>query len=121
MVVKLLASLGIGFDCASKTEIQQVLDLGVEPTRIIYANPCKQASFVRYAAQQNVAKMTFDNAEELYKIKKHYPDAELVLRILTDDSNSTCQLGLKFGAPLDTVPHLLKTAKQLELNVVGVR
>lgn len=120
MVVQLLASLGCGFDCASKQEIQQVLDIGVDANRIIYANPCKQASFVRYAAQQNVSRMTFDNAEELYKIKKHYPDAELVLRILTDDSSSLCQLGLKFGAPLHTVQHLLQTAKDLDLNVVGV-
>ncbi|KAI8138867.1 ornithine decarboxylase [Fennellomyces sp. T-0311] len=120
MVVKLLASLGIGFDCASKSEIQQVLNIGVEPSRIIYANPCKQASFIRFAAQHNVARMTFDNAEELHKIKKLYPNAELLLRILTDDSKSLCQLGLKFGAPLDTVEHLLQTAKDLELNVVGV-
>jgi ornithine decarboxylase len=121
MVVQLLASLGCGFDCASKQEIQQVLDIGVDASRIIYANPCKQASFVRYAAQQNVSRMTFDNAEELYKIKKYYPDAELVLRILTDDSSSLCQLGLKFGAPLHTVEHLLQTAKDLDLTVVGVR
>ncbi|KAI8368735.1 ornithine decarboxylase [Blakeslea trispora] len=120
MVVKLLASLGCGFDCASKQEIQQVLDLGVDANRIIYANPCKQASFIRYAAQQNVSRMTFDNAEELHKIKKFYPDAELVLRILTDDSMSLCQLGLKFGAPLHTVEHLLQTAKDLDLNIVGV-
>ncbi|KAI8334406.1 pyridoxal-dependent decarboxylase [Chlamydoabsidia padenii] len=120
MVVKLLASLNTGFDCASKAEIQQVLALGVDPSRIIYANPCKQASYLRYVAQQNVAKMTFDNAEELYKIKMLYPDAELVLRILTDDSKSLSQLGLKFGAPLDTVDHLLHVAKELELNVIGV-
>ncbi|KAI9253376.1 pyridoxal-dependent decarboxylase [Phascolomyces articulosus] len=120
MVVKLLASLGIGFDCASKSEIQQVLSVGVEPSRIIYANPCKQASFIRFAAQHNVARMTFDNAEELFKIKKLYPDAELILRILTDDSKSLCQLGLKFGAPLDTINNLLQTAKDLNLNVVGV-
>lgn len=120
MVVQLLASLGCGFDCASKQEIQQVLDVGVDPSRIIYANPCKQASFIRYSAQQNVSRMTFDNAEELFKIKKYYPDAELVLRILTDDSMSLCQLGLKFGAPLHTVQHLLETAKELNLNVVGV-
>ncbi|KAG2225069.1 hypothetical protein INT45_003269 [Circinella minor] len=120
MVVKLLASLGIGFDCASKSEIQQVLSSGVESSRIIYANPCKQASFIRFAAQNNVARMTFDNAEELYKIKKLYPNAELLVRILTDDSKSLCQLGLKFGAPLDTVKDLLQTAKELNLNVVGV-
>ncbi|KAL0077046.1 ornithine decarboxylase [Phycomyces blakesleeanus] len=120
MVVKLLQSLGLGFDCASKAEIQIALETGADPSRIIYANPCKQASYIRYAAQQNVAKMTFDNADELYKIKKFYPNAELVLRILTDDSKSLCQLGIKFGAPLDTVDHLLQTAKDLDLNVIGV-
>jgi len=119
-VVKMLATLGIGFDCASKTEIEQVLSLGVDPSRIIYANPCKQQSFIRYSKKQNVKKMTFDNAEELYKIKALFPDAELVLRILTDDSSSLCQLGLKFGASLATTGKLLKLARELDLNVIGV-
>ncbi|KAG0301167.1 hypothetical protein BGZ98_008564 [Dissophora globulifera] len=120
MVMRLLASLGAGFDCASKNEIQSVLDLGVEPSRIIYANPCKQNSFVKYAYMNNVRMMTFDNAEELHKIKRFHPDAQLVLRILTDDSKSLCKLGLKFGAPLDTVASLLATAQQLDLDVIGV-
>ncbi|OZJ04325.1 hypothetical protein BZG36_03159 [Bifiguratus adelaidae] len=119
-VVKLLADLGIGFDCASKNEIKQVLDLGVDPSRIIYANPCKQSSFVRYATNNDVRMMTFDNTEELHKIKKLFPEAHLVLRILTDDSKSLCQLGLKFGAPLDSCRHLLETAQALDLNVIGV-
>ncbi|ORZ14038.1 pyridoxal-dependent decarboxylase [Absidia repens] len=120
MVAKLLATLGAGFDCASKTEIQQVLGMGVEPNRIIYANPCKQSSYLQYASQQNVTLMTFDNEEELHKIKKFYPHAELVIRILADDAKSTSALGLKFGAPLDTVDHLLHVAQQLSLNVIGV-
>ncbi|KAG2184993.1 hypothetical protein INT43_000906 [Umbelopsis isabellina] len=120
MIVKMLAALGTGFDCASKAEIEQVLSLGVEPSRIIYANPCKQRSFIRYSQKHNVKKMTFDNAEELYKIKENFPDAELLLRILTDDSQSVCQLGLKFGAPLHTTKRLLRLAGELGLNVIGV-
>lgn len=120
LVVRLLASLGTGFDCASKGEIQQILAAGVDPSRIIYANPCKQSSFIRFAAHHGVKKMTFDNTDELHKIKHHFPGAELVLRILTDDSSSLCQLGLKFGAPLHTTRSLLQSAKELELNVVGV-
>ncbi|KAL1919048.1 uncharacterized protein VTP21DRAFT_2429 [Calcarisporiella thermophila] len=119
-VLKLMADFGNGFDCASKSEIQQVLELGVAPDRIIYANPCKQASYLRYAAEVGVRKLTFDNVEELHKIRRLHPDAELVLRILTDDSNSLCKLGLKFGAPLDVCPELLQVAKELGLNVVGV-
>lgn len=121
MISRLLASLGTGFDCASKAEIQQTLSLGVDPSRLIYANPCKQASFIRYAAQHGVKKMTFDNVEELEKIKRFFPEAELVLRILTDDSKSLCKLGLKFGASLDSTGYLLRTAKELELNVIGIR
>ncbi|KAF9293825.1 hypothetical protein BGZ88_004826 [Linnemannia elongata] len=120
MVMRLLASLGAGFDCASKNEIQSVLDMGVDPSRIIYANPCKQNSFVKYAYNNKVRMMTFDNAEELYKIKRFHPEAQLVLRILTDDSKSLCKLGLKFGAPLDTTAGLLALAQELQLDVIGV-
>jgi len=53
-----------------------VLDLGVAPSRIIYANPCKQTSFIQYAARHDVNLMTFDNETELYKIKANFPDAQ---------------------------------------------
>ncbi|KAF7846238.1 hypothetical protein BT93_L4788 [Corymbia citriodora subsp. variegata] len=119
-VLRLLAALGTGFDCASKAEIEQVLRLGVDPSRIIYAQPCKTKSYVRYAAKQGVRQMTFDNADELYKIKELFPDAELFLRILTDDSASLCRLSLKFGASLDTTGELLALAKKLDLNLAGV-
>ena len=94
--------------------------MGVDPSRIIYAQPCKTKSYVRYAAQHSVKQMTFDNADELYKTKQLFPDAELFLRILTDDSASLCRLSLKFGAALDSTADLLKLAKELDLNVVGV-
>jgi ornithine decarboxylase len=116
----LLSALGTGFDCASKAEIEQVLNLGVDPSRIIYAQPCKTNSYVRYVAQQGVRQMTFDNADELRKIARLYPDAELFLRILTDDSSSLCRLSLKFGASLDSTDSLLALARELGLNVVGV-
>ncbi|KAI0398168.1 ornithine decarboxylase [Xylariaceae sp. FL0594] len=119
-VIQLLAGLGAGFDCASKAEIEQVLGTGVDPSRIIYAQPCKTNSYVRFVASQGVKQMTFDNADELRKIAKLYPEAELFLRILTDDSSSLCRLSLKFGASLDATDDLLRLAKELGLNVVGV-
>ncbi|KAL2040154.1 hypothetical protein N7G274_007057 [Stereocaulon virgatum] len=119
-VLRLLAELGTGFDCASKAEIEMVLDLGVDPSRIIYAQPCKTKSYVRYAAEKGVKQMTFDNTDELYKIKRFYPTAELFLRILTDDSSSLCRLSDKYGASMDTTKDLLLLAKDLDLNVVGV-
>jgi len=119
-VICLLAALGCGFDCASKAEIDLVLGLGVDPSRIIYAQPCKTKSYLRHAANVGVSQMTFDNADELHKIKSCYPSAEIVLRILTDDSASLCRLSTKFGADLETAADLLRLAKDLNLNVVGV-
>lgn len=119
-IVKLLARLGANFDCASKSEIKTVLDQGVSPDRIIFANPCKQASFIKYAAANNVKLMTFDNEMELRKIKQFFPTAELVIRIRVDDSKSLCKFGIKFGACPTQCRKLLETAKTLSLNVVGV-
>lgn len=119
-VLQLLSGLGTGFDCASKAEIEQVLNIGVDPTRIIYAQPCKTNSYVRYVASHNVRQMTFDNADELRKIARLFPEAELFLRILTDDSSSLCRLSQKFGASLDSTDGLLGLARELGLNVVGL-
>jgi len=120
-VVKLLADLGTGFDCASKAEIAQVLALGVPESRIIYANPCKQKSFVKYAAKQNVDLMTFDNEAELIKMKALFPTARLVLRLLpTTDFKCQCELGNKFGCHPDNVGKLLAKAQELDLNVMGI-
>ena len=47
VLLQTLAALGTGFDCASKREIETILNLGVDPSRIIYANPCKQNSYIR--------------------------------------------------------------------------
>ena len=98
-----------------------MLDVGgIDPSNLIFANPCKAASFIRSAAKRGVDMMTFDNSDELHKIARAHPGARCVVRILTDDSKSLCAFGIKFGAPLGTVPGLLAKAKELNLDVVGV-
>lgn len=120
VILSVLAKLGTNFDCASRAEIEAVLALGVAPDRIIYANPCKSLSHLRYARDHGVRMVTFDNADELYKIRRAHPQAQCVLRILTDDSHSVCQLGLKFGAPLHTTRSLIELARELQLQLIGV-
>ena len=93
---------------------------GIDPSRIIFANPCKAVSFIRNAAKMRVDMMTFDNSDELHKIARAHPRAKVIVRILTDDSKSLCAFGIKFGAPLVTVPALLAKAKELNLDVIGV-
>ena len=118
-VCRLLARAGCGFDCASQAEIEQVLELGVPVDQIIYANPCKQASMLRFARASNVRLMTADNVEELQKICKCFPEARVVLRIAVDDSKSVCRFNSKFGAPPREWDALLAKARELGLNIAG--
>lgn len=120
-IVSSLISEGIeGLDCASKAEVELALDSGVPPSSIIYANPCKPPAHLRFAREKGVTLMTFDNEDELLKIRNIHPHARLVLRVLVDDSKSICQFGVKFGARLEICPTLLALAKSLGLDVVGV-
>lgn len=56
-------------------ELEQVLGLGVAPSRIIFANPCKAVSHIQYAARCGVQLLTFDSEEELTKLARHHPGA----------------------------------------------
>lgn len=58
-----------------KAEIQTVLSLGVKPDRIVYANPCKQSNYIKFAEKVGVDLMTFDNVNELRKVKNVFPNA----------------------------------------------
>lgn len=121
IVLEVLAALGTGFDCASKGEINKILDLNVDANRIIFAHPCKPASHIRHAAALGVNLTTYDNATELHKMKSLHPNCNLVLRIRCDASSSCSQLGIKYGCdPVTEGPNLLSLAQELGLNVVGV-
>lgn len=119
-IMSLIRDMGTGFDCASISEIDLCLKLGVDPEEIIFANPCKMPSHVSYARERGVHLMTFDNVAELEKVARCNPSAQMVLRILADDSHSVCRFGTKFGAPQHHVPALLRKARELDVDVVGV-
>jgi len=120
IILRLMTSMGLSFDCASKNEISKVISAGVSADKIIFANPCKMTEQIRYARSNDVDLMTFDSSHELYKIKLYHPNAKLVIRIQTDDSKSRCQFNCKFGVSLDQVKDLLHQAKFMDLDIIGV-
>lgn len=119
VILDALASLGVNFDCASETEMKTIIEITEDPTRIIFANPCKMSSQIRYARSNDVDLMTFDCEDELYKIKLYHPYAKLVLRIAVDDSKSKCKFNKKFGCKLSQIKELLTISRTLKLDVVG--
>jgi ornithine decarboxylase len=119
-VFELLTGLGCGVDCASKPEIEFSLAHGVSPDKIIYANTMKQTSHLIYARESNMPLMTFDSLDELAKVQRVFPAAQLVLRIKVDDSKARSQFGPKFGVEMSEVPGILETAQRLNVNIIGV-
>jgi ornithine decarboxylase len=120
VILKRLIELGCNFDCASKEEIKLILELtNGDASRIIFAHPCKYPSHICYAKQQNVDLMTFDCEEELHKIKKYHPKADILLRLAVDDSQSLCKFNKKFGCVEANIEKVIKTVKELEMNLVG--
>ena len=57
-----------------------MLGLGVEPSRVIFAHPAKPATHIRYAAALGVNLATFDNEDELYKLRALHPKCKWVQR-----------------------------------------
>jgi ornithine decarboxylase len=132
IILRLLSSLGCGFDCATMGEIDLVVNgLGEEhnfgsngkaSNLIVYANPAKMESHLKFASDNQVRMTVFDGEDELYKIAamtdgEHF---DLLLRLSTDDKSSICQFSKKFGCPVHDSERLLLIAKSLGLRVAGV-
>ena len=100
--------------------MKMVLGFGCFQDKIIFANPIKTQAQLEFAAKHNVRKMTFDSEEELEKIARHCPKAEVVLRIGTAATDAKWELSSKFGASMSDIPKLLQTAKRLKLKLIGV-
>ncbi|KAG7195727.1 Mitochondrial 2-oxoadipate and 2-oxoglutarate transporter [Scheffersomyces spartinae] len=120
-IISTLANLGCNFDCASKAEIESVLLQGISANRIVYANPCKTNSFIRFAKTVDVNLTTVDNCNELHKMKQFHPECGILIRLATDDESAQCRLSTKFGCTVESaVDELLPLAQELGLPIVGV-
>lgn len=130
-IVRLLASLGCSFDCATMGEIDLVcnklgdkLSFGKEKakTSVVYANPAKMQHMLEFAIENGVGMTVVDGEDELYKIAdtEGHENLQILLRLTTDDKASICRFSKKFGCPVAEAPRLLDVAKELNLKIAGV-
>ncbi|XP_042692058.1 antizyme inhibitor 2 isoform X5 [Centrocercus urophasianus] len=101
------------------TEIAEVQSIGVPADKIFYSSPCKQVAHVKYAASHGVQLMTFDNEVELGKVARSHPQARMLLGIAADPSPSA-HPSMVFGATLKSCRRLLESAKEQDVEVVGI-
>lgn len=118
-MIQKLAELGANFDCASIAEIEIVLQQGVSPSRILFANPCKRKQDIITAYQKGVTMVTFDTETELEKIGLVCPDMKCILRIYAKDPDARCQFAHKFGCPKEKWVPILEKARELGLQIIG--
>ena len=128
-IVKTLYKAGASFDVASMPEFMIVHEyiknmpdkkrLAWIWDKIIYANPIKPIETLKELDQYRPL-VTFDNLEEIHKIKKHAPHAGLCLRIRVPNTGAVVELSSKFGAsPGEAVDLILEAVRQ-GLGVEGL-
>jgi ornithine decarboxylase len=128
-VVRTLFEQGSSFDVASMPEFKLVHEMikGM-PVRerqqwiwdkIIYANPVKPVETLEELDQYKPL-VTFDNLDEIEKIKQHAPHAGLVLRLKVSNTGAMVELSSKFGAPPGEAVELILEADRRGLVVEGV-
>lgn len=111
-ILKTFADAGTGFDVASIHEMKTLLDMGVSPDRMVFANTVKTPEALKFAMANNIDLMTFDSEYELNKIARYAPNAKVLVRIKVPNVGSMVELSLKFGAePPDAIPFLIKAIR----------
>ncbi len=115
-----MINLGSNFDVASAGEINKLVSLGVDGSRMIYANPVKSIEGLKAAARAGITKFTFDSENEIDKIVKHVPNGQVLARMKIEHSDAVVDLNIKFGADKNKIINLLKYAKDKGLNPVGI-
>ena len=128
-IVQTLHKAGASFDVASFPEFMEVYsNIKHLPAKerqdyvwdkIIYANPIKPKETLE-ALDKYKPLMTYDNLEELKKIKRHAPNAGLVLRLRVPNTGSMVELSSKFGCDTGEAVDLILAAFRMGLTVEGL-
>ena len=128
-IIETLHNAGASFDVASLPEFLQVYEnIKHLPAKqrqdyvwdkIIYANPIKPKETLE-ALDEYKPLITYDNPDELRKIKKHAPHAGLVLRLRVPNTGSMVELSSKFGCDPGEAVDLIQAAFRVGLVVEGV-
>jgi ornithine decarboxylase len=128
-IVRTLFKAGASFDVASLPELrvvcENIKDLPAKKRqqwiwdKIIYANPIKANETLAELDHYNPL-VTYDNSEEVRKIKKFSPNAGLALRLKVANTGAMVELSSKFGAAPGEAVDLILEADRAGLTVEGL-
>jgi ornithine decarboxylase len=118
-ILQRIASLGGGFDVASRAEVDLALNTGVSPSKCIYSNTVKFPADIRYAFGKGVVAFLADSEHEVCKLAENAPKSKLYVRLLVNNKDAMHPLGRKFGTTPENAKRLLVLGKKLGLEPYG--
>lgn len=119
-VIEVLKSEGASFDLATNGEVDLMREAQINPNECIHTHPIKRDSDIRYALDYGCNTFVFDNPIELQKFVDYKDQARLLLRVSFPNPETKVDLSKKFGCTPDMVLPLLRQAKELGIQVVGL-
>ena len=119
-ILKFLNQLDKGFEIASEGELKILSKIGIQPNRIISSNPVKSLKFLEMAHEYGINNFSFDSIDEVEKIGKFVPKANVYIRLSVPNEGSEWPLSKKFGVELDDAVELLCRAQNRGLNPMGI-
>jgi len=128
-IIRTLFNEGASFDVASYNEFIEVYNL-IDKWRekkkeffiwdkIIFSNTIKDRDTLRKINKYGPL-VTYDNLEELKKIREYCRKAGLILRLKVPDTGSQVEMASKFGAEPGDASNLIKKSFDLGLKVEGL-
>lgn len=119
-VLETLMEEGSGLDVASFTEVKLGVEAGCDPKRMAFSNPIKAPWEIEQAYGIGIRLFAADSDEEIRKLAKYAPGAEVYVRLDVPNKGSVWPLTGKFGVEKHEASKLLLDAKRLGLKPVGV-
>lgn len=130
-IAKLVDSLDIGLDTASKGEVYTALAAGFNPEEITFHGNNKSEEELSYAIDKKVGRIVVDSISEIKRLKKLLENTDATVNVLlrvnpgvdahTNELINTGKTDTKFGIPFDNVNEALELLKdEKNINLVGL-
>ena len=130
-LLRLLGSLGAGFDIVSEGELRRVITAQQNPRQVVFAGVAKTQDEIRYALQQHVRFLSVESLSELQEIglisAELGMNAPVAIRLNPDVPVTThpyLATGMrtsKFGINEEELPHAWEIIRSFpSLSLVGI-
>lgn len=119
-VLTALQKTGCGFEVASIYEMEILLELGVNPNRMIFGTSVKQFEHIQAAFEAGIERFAADSSVEVQKIARAAPGSKVFIRAISDDSASVFSMSEKFGIPVEHVAALVEEVASSGLQTYGI-